>query len=277
MIMNKKPIEERAKILQCLIEGNSIRSTARLMNCSKNTVSKLLVDVGRACGWYQDQKMLHLPCIRVQVDEIWSFVNKKQKNLKYDSDEEGDVWTWVAICADTKLVPVWSVGPRSAEMAKSFIGDLAYRIPHRIQITSDGLPFYKDAVEEAFGADVDFAMLVKTVNEKEKELDIKTRRITGSPSERHISTSFVERQNLTMRMGIRRFTRKTNAFSKKIENHMYSISLHFMYYNFVRIHQTLKVTPAMEAGITDKLWSLEDVAILAENYENVTTIKNAPE
>ena len=268
MIVNRKSVEERAKILHCLVEGNSIRGTARLTNCSKNTVTKLLIDVGRACGWYQDRIMVDLSCRRLQVDEIWSFVNKKQKNLEYDSDEEGNVWTWTAICADTKLVPVWSVGPRTSEMAKAFISDLAFRIRNRIQLTSDGLPFYKDAVEEEFGSDIDFAMLVKTVNKKDKELDIQKRRIIGKPDEKHISTSFVERQNLTMRMGMRRFTRKTNAFSKKIENHMYAISLHFMYYNFVRIHRTLRVTPAMAANVTDKLWSLEDVAILAENYEN---------
>lgn len=267
MKVNRKPIEERAKILQCLVEGNSIRGTARLTECSKNTVAKLLVDVGRACGWYQDKVMTKLSCTRIQVDEIWSFVNKKQKNLVFDSDEEGDVWTWTAICADTKLVPVWSVGPRSADMAKTFIADLSYRTLHRIQLTSDGLPFYKDAVEEAFGADVDFAMLVKNINEKDKELDMEQRRIIGNPNSKHISTSFVERQNLTMRMGIRRFTRKTNAFSKKLENHMYAISLHFMYYNFVRIHTTLKTTPAIEANITDRLWTLEDIIVMADDYE----------
>lgn len=156
---------------------------------------------------------------------------------------------------------------RTADMAKHFISDLSFRMRHRVQLTSDGLPFYKDAVEEAFGADVDFAMLVKTVNEKEKELEIEERRIIGSPNPKHISTSFVERQNLTMRMGIRRFTRKTNAFSKKLENHMYAISLHFMYYNFVRIHKSLRITPAMADNITDKLWSLEKIVMMAERYE----------
>lgn len=263
--MNRKSTKERAKILQLLTEGNSLRATSRLAECSINTVMKLLVDVGDACAWYQDTVFQDLPCTRVQVDEIWSFVYAKRKNVRDDMEQPaGDVWTWTSICQDTKLVPCWAVGPRNAATAKEFIADLAGRMGEHIQLTSDGFAKYKDAVEDAFGADVDYAMLVKIYGEPRGKRfgqyeGYEKRVITGNPDMDNVSTNIVERQNLTMRMSMRRFTRKSNGFSKKIENHAYATALHFMNYNFVRIHGTLKTTPAMAAGITDRLWSLEDV------------------
>ena len=274
--MNRKSKKERAQILNCLVEGNSIRSTVRLTGASKNTIVKLLAEVGEACSWYQDTHLRNLPCQRVQMDEIWSFVYSKQKNVPEGMEgEAGDVWTWTSICADTKLVPSWRVGSRDAETAQDFVADLASRMAGRIQLTSDGLTKYKDAVESAFGADVDYAMLVKIYGssiEGQKRyspsqfVTSKKEAITGNPNIDHVSTSFVERQNLTMRMSMRRFTRLTNAFSKKIENHSHAIALHFMHYNFCRIHKTLRVTPAMAAGVSDKLWSLEDVVDMMDAY-----------
>lgn len=274
-IMNKLSDRERAQILHMLVEGNSLRATARMADVSRNTVNKLLCDVGAACLDYQDEHLRDLPCKRIQCDEIWSFVYAKSKNVpenKRDDPGCGDVWTWAAIDADTKLVPCWHVGNRTLEAARCFINDLAGRLSSRVQLTTDGHRPYLEAVEEAFGDDVDYARLVKLYDThaegghkyrypKYTGADITT--ITGSPDNGHISTSFVERQNLTMRMSMRRFIRKTNGFSKKVENHMHAISLHYMYYNFGRIHQTLRVTPAMEAGITDHVWSLEEIANLA--------------
>lgn len=274
--MNKLPIEKRAQILGMLVEGNSMRSTSRMADCSINTVSKLLVDVGSACGAFQDLALRNLPCKRIQVDEIWSFVYSKQRNVPEGMENHaGDIWTWTALCADTKLMCNWMVGTRDAEIAKTFILDLSERLANRVQLTSDGYRLYLNAVEEAFGGDIDYAMLVK-IYTGTHEADSKRRyspaeckaaipvTVSGNPDEKHISTSYVERQNLTMRMGMRRFTRLTNAFSKKVENHAHAIALHFMYYNFGRIHKTLRVTPAMEAGLTDHIWSLEDIAALAD-------------
>lgn len=261
----------------------SLRATTRIIRemqggCSINTITKLLEEVGEACAWYQDKHLVTLPCKRVQVDEIWSFVYSKQKNTPEElKGENGDVWTWTAICADTKLVPSWRIGSRDAEIAHEFIGDLASRMNDRIQLTSDGYKKYENAVEAAFGADIDYAMLVKIYGdapEGQKRYSpaqcsgIINKVVTGSPDQKHVSTSYVERQNLTMRMSMRRFTRLTNAFSKKLDNHAHAIALHFMHYNFVRIHKSLKVSPAMAAGASETLWSLEDVVKMADDYWN---------
>lgn len=274
--MNRKTTKERAQILNCLVEGNSIRSTVRLTGASKNTIVKLLEEIGEACAWYQDQNLRNLPCKRIQVDEIWSFVYSKQKNVPEGMEgEAGDVWTWTAIDADTKLVPSWRIGSRDSEVAHDFVGDLASRMANRIQLTSDGYKLYVNAVESAFGADVDYAMLVKiygdNVEGQKRYSPAKCtgaikQEMAGKPDVKHISTSFAERQNLTMRMSMRRFTRLTNAFSKKVENHGHAIALHFMHYNFCRIHKSLKVAPAMAAGVSQTLWSLEDVVKMADAY-----------
>jgi len=274
--MNRMSIQDRAKILSLLVEGMSLRAVSRVADCSINTVTKLLVDVGTACAEYQDNTLRNLPCKRVQCDEIWSFVGAKQKNVPADREGEfgvGDVWTWTAICADTKIIASWMVGDRGAAAANAFIADLAGRLSNRIQLTTDGHRVYVDAVERAFGADIDYAMLVKVYGEgpssperkysPSEHIGTKTVRIEGKPDPAHISTSYVERQNLTMRMSMRRFTRLTNAFSKKVDNHMAAVALHFMHYNFGRIHKTLRVTPAMEAGVSDHVWSLEEIAALA--------------
>ena len=272
-ILNSK---KRAQILHMLVEGNSLRATARMVDVSRNTVDKLLRDVGQACLDYQDEHLRDLPCKRVQCDEIWSFVYSKGKNVPEDKKHEfgyGDVWTWVAIDADTKLVPCWHIGPRNSKAAKIFIDDLAGRLANRVQLTTDGHKPYLEVVENAFGNDIDYARLIKIYGEdpsKEKRyspsrfVEAKHSTVTGNPDKSRISTSHVERQNLTMRMSMRRFTRLTNAFSKKLENHMSAISLHYMYYNFGRIHQSLRVTPAMEAGVTDHVWSLEEIAGLVK-------------
>lgn len=274
--MNKLTLSKRAQILHMLVEGNSLRSTSRMADVSINTVTKLLVDVGQACSDYQNATLRNLPCKRVQVDEIWAFCYAKQKNVadaKSAPVDAGDVWTWTAICADTKLIPSWLVGGRDAEYADAFINDLAGRMSSRIQLTSDGHRSYLEAVEGAFGADVDYAMLIKTYGntvEGQKRYSpaectgIYKKPITGNPDDAHVSTSYVERQNLTMRMHMRRFTRLTNGFSKKVENHEYAIALHFMYYNFGKIHKTLRVTPAMEAGVSDHVWTLEEIAGLVK-------------
>lgn len=275
--MNRLSIQERAKILNCLVEGNSMRATSRMCDVSINTVTKLLVDVGSACFEYHDKVMRDLPCKRIQCDEIWSFCYSKEKNVAPEHKGEfgfGDVWTWTAICADTKLICSYMVGRRYAEYARYFIQDLSHRIRHRIQLTTDGHKAYLNAVEAAFASDIDYAMLVKLYGEpkgSENERRYSAAEccgsikgtVCGNPDESHISTSFVERQNLTMRMSMRRFTRLSNGFSKKIENLEHAVALHFMYYNFGRIHKSLRVTPAMEAGISDRVWSLEEIAALA--------------
>lgn len=277
VIMNKLSIERRARILGCLVEGNSLRATARMTDSAKNTVVKLLVDIGKACAEYQNEALRNLSCKRLQCDEIWSFCYAKDKNVPESKKGQfgyGDVWTWTAICADTKLVPSWLVGDRGIETATIFLEDLASRLSHRVQLTTDGHRVYLGAVEGVFGIDIDYAMLVKLYGEITPEgqrkyspaecIGCKPEIIRGNPDPRHISTSYAERQNLTMRMSMRRFTRLTNAFSKKVENLAHAVSLHFMYYNFARIHRTLRVTPAMEAGISDHVWSLEEIAVLSE-------------
>ncbi len=276
--MNRLDIKDRARILGLLVEGNSMRATSRLADVSINTVTKLLVDVGTACSEYQDKTLRNLPCKRIQCDEIWSFCYSKEKNVAPENKGilgHGDVYTWTAICSDTKLVPSFMVGKRDEEYAKLFIDDLASRLANRVQLTTDGHKPYIEAVEGAFGNNIDYAMLVKhysnpgEAKQAQKRyspsqfVKADKRRIAGDPDVKAVSTSHVERQNLTMRMGMRRFTRLTNGFSKKIENLECAVALHFMYYNFGRIHKTLRVTPAMEAGITDHVWTLEQIAGLA--------------
>lgn len=276
--MNKLSLKQRAQILHLLVEGNSLRATARISGVSRNTVDKLLRDVGAACLDYQDKNLKNLQCKRIECDEIWSFVYSKQKNVPEGmEDKAGDVWTWTAICADSKVVPCWHVGSRNAEAANEFMTDLASRLVNRVQLTTDGHKAYLDAVDNAFGKDIDYAMLIKMYGNHDPKKVAQTRyspstytgskkvKITGSPDKKEVSTSYVERQNLTMRMGMRRFTRLTNGFSKKVENHMHAISLHYMYYNFGRNHQTLKMTPAMKAGVSDHKWALEEIAALADN------------
>lgn len=276
--MNILSAKQRAQIIHMLVEGNSLRATARMAGVSRNTVDKLLCDVGTACLDFQEQRLRNLSCKHIQCDEIWSFVGMKQKNVPDDLKGMfgyGDVHTWTAIDADTKLVPCWHVGTRGAQAAHEFISDLARRLANRVQLTTDGHKAYLEAVEDAFGSNVDYAMLIKlygnpTGQENDRRYSpaectsIEVHVVSGAPDIDHVSTSYVERQNLTMRTNIRRFTRLTNAFSKKAENHMHTISLHFMYYNFCRIHQTLRVTPAMEAGISDHVWSLEEVINLIQ-------------
>ena len=247
--MNKLDSEARARVLHLLCEGQSIRAVTRLTGVSKDAVTRLLVWAGRACADYQDKVFRNLPCKRLQLDEIWTFTYAKEQNkaeAKSAPYFAGDTWTWTAICADTKLVPSWFVGNRDAEAARLFIYDLAPRLANRVQVTSDGHRAYVDAVREGFRGDVDYAQLVKMYGpslEGQRRYSppacngAKKKPRIGSPDRKHISTSYAERQNLTMRMQMRRFTRLTNAFSKKVENHAHAVALHFMYYNFVRIHQ----------------------------------------
>ena len=275
--MNRLPLEKRTQIIGLLVEGNSLRTASRLADVSINTVTKLLVDVGEACQRYHDEHVQGVKSKRVQCDEIWSFIYAKDKNLPekfHGAYGMGSIWTWVALDSDSKLAVSWLVGNRDAQYARIFINDVASRLKNRVQLTTDGLKAYLDAVDESFGTEIDFAQLVKLYG---KSLEGEHRYspaectgtqqqiVSGNPRRKYISTSYVERQNLTMRMNMRRFTRLTNAFSKKVENHAHAIALHFMYYNFVRVHKSLRVTPAMEAGIAKKLWSVEDLAMLLEN------------
>lgn len=276
--MNKLNSQRRSQVVAALVEGNSIRATCRMTGAAKGTVLKLLVDLGSACERYQDVTLRDLKCRRIQCDEIWAFCYAKAKNVPEEHAGEwgyGDLWTWTAIDAETKLVPSWAVGRRDAFTGHAFIRDLASRMAHRVQLTTDGHKVYLEAVEGAFGADVDYAMLVKMYggdSGRESEaryspaqcLGTRTVCIAGRPAPEHISTSFSERQNLTMRMSMRRFTRLTNAFSKKVDNHKAAVALHYMHYNFARIHQTLRVTPAMEAGISDHVWSIEEIVGLLD-------------
>jgi IS1 family transposase len=272
--MNKLSKEQQVRVVACLVEGNSLRSTVRMTGIHRTTIQKLLVELGAACSEYQDKTLRNLTCEKIQCDEIWSFVGCKEKNATAEDKAQGygDVWTWTAMCSKTKLVPCWLVGNRDAGVAYHFMHDLAARLAHRVQLTTDGHKPYLSAVEDAFGADIDYAMLIKLYgNAKEggevryspaKCMGSRKTVITGKPEYQHISTSHIERQNLTMRMSMRRFTRLTNAFSKKLENHEAAISLHFMYYNFARVHQTLRVTPAMEAGVANHVWSIDEIVDL---------------
>jgi IS1 family transposase len=279
--MNVLDTERRSQVIAALVEGNSIRSVSRMTGVARNTVMSLLIAVGSACAEYQDKALRNLPCKHVQCDEIWSFCYGKDKNLPEDKKGifgYGSVWTWTALDADTKLICSWMVGNRDALAAREFIQDLAGRLDNRIQLTTDGHSAYLEAVDEAFGSGIDYAMLIKLYGEDLQGetryspaacIGTKTRVVAGNPNQKHVSTSYVERQNLTMRMHMRRFTRLTNGFSKKIENHVSAISLHFMYYNFVRIHQTLRITPAMAAGVTDRVWEISDIVRLLDDSEKV--------
>jgi IS1 family transposase len=275
--MNKLNTEKRKQIVSALVEGNSMRAVARMADVSRNTVDKLLCELGRACSDFQDKSFRNLPCKRVQCDEIWSFVYAKDKNCSLEQKVKGagDVWTWVALDPDTKLVPCWFIGPRHAGAAYHFMNDLRERLANRVQLTTDGHRAYLHAVEETFGVEVDYAQLVKIYGNTPEGQDVRYSPaicmgareaiISGNPDYAHISTSYVERQNLTMRMSMRRFTRLTNAFSKKVENLEHAVALHYMHYNFCRIHQTLRVTPAMEAGISDHVWSIDEVIGLLDS------------
>jgi IS1 family transposase len=279
--MNKLDREDRSKILSLLCEGMSIRAVSRITGAGKNTILRLLEDAGHACAAYQDRVLRNLQCERVQVDEIWSFVRIKNSNMakaKVASHDAGDVWTWIALDADTKLIASFYIGDRGYGAAREFIDDLAERLAHRVQLTSDGHHAYLRAVGGAFGGGIDYAMLVKIYgndNSKSPErryspaecIGADKRPMIGNPDPAHISTSFAERQNLTMRMSMRRFTRLTNGFSKKIENHACAVALHAMFYNFVRVHQTLKTTPAKAAGITTRIWKMEDLVEMIEAFE----------
>jgi IS1 family transposase len=269
--MNILSVQERKQIVAALVEGNSMRAISRMTGVSRNTINKLLIDLGNACSAYQDRVFRNLKCQHIQCDEIWSFVGCKAKNVTPDNKGNGwgDVWTWVALDAETKLVPTWFVGTRDAGAAYHFIHDLKERLASRVQLTTDGHKAYLNAVEDAFGAEIDYAMLVKIYGNAPEHGEVRyspavcmgarIAKITGKPDFAHVSTSYVERQNLTMRMSMRRFTRLTNGFSKKVENHEHSIAVHYMFYNFARVHQSLRVTPAMEAGISDHVWSLEEI------------------
>lgn len=276
--MNRLSRTERAQIIRCLVEGNSIRSTARMTGAARNTITTLLVELGRAAAAYQTDALRDLPATRIECDEIWAFCYSKARNVPEEHEGEfgfGDVWTWVALDPDSKLVCTWLVGDRTLATASEFMDDLAGRLANRVQITTDGHSPYLIAVERAFGRDVDYAMLVKQYGQDPSEerrfsppvvLSEEVRIVNGTPDPSKISTSYVERQNLTMRMGMRRFTRLTNGFSKKVENHAAMVTLHFMYYNFGRVHSSLGklTTPAMAAGISDHVWTCDEIAALLD-------------
>jgi IS1 family transposase len=272
MGMNKLPIEKRRLILNMLCEGSSMRSISRIADVSINTVSKLLADAGDAALVMHHENVQNVTASRIQCDEIWSFCYAKQKNVKKAKAapaEAGDVWTWTAIDADTKLIVTYLIGGRDADYAQEFIEDLKTRLANRVQLTTDGHQVYLEAVESAFGDEVDFAQLVKIYGEAPDGpqrryspaecIGARKRQVTGRPDMAHVSTSYVERQNLTMRMSMRRFTRLTNGFSKKYDNHVHALALYFYHYNFCRIHKSLRVTPAMEAKLTDRVWSFDDL------------------
>ena len=279
--MNRLTPERQAAVIRCLVEGNSIRATVRITGVAKNTIVKLLVEIGEACSLYQDEALRDLPCQRIQCDEIWSFVGCKEKNVPAEEKglgERGDVWTWTALDADSKLMVSYRIGDRGMDTACDFMDDVAGRLKNRVQLTTDGHKVYLNAVEDAFGGAVDYAMLIKLYGneiggEKRYSPAVCTgsekKPIVGDPDPEKISTSFVERQNLTIRMSMRRFTRLTNAFSKKVENHAAAIALHFMYYNFARPHQTLSkpypTTPAMAAGVADHVWDISEIVALLSN------------
>ncbi|MGI3899821.1 MAG: IS1 family transposase [Janthinobacterium lividum] len=286
--MNKLPLAKRAQILAMLCEGNSMRSVSRLADVSINTVSKLLLDAGKACATFHDDAVRDVKSKRVQCDEIWSFTAAKQKNvaaMKAPVDGAGDTWTWTALDADTKLIVSHFVGGRDGECAMMFMDDVAERLATRVQLTTDGHRAYLDAVEGAFGCDVDFAQLVKIYGaapgpagrySPAECTGAKKVKVEGKPDLAHVSTSYVERQNLTMRMHMRRFTRLTNAFSKKFENHAHMVALYAVWYNFVRVHKSLRVSPAMAAGISDRLWSMEDVANIVKAAGAKPAAKSGP-
>lgn len=274
--MNRLSLARRTQIIGALVEGNSIRSTERMTETHRDTIMRLMVEVGNGCAKLMDAEMRNLTCQRIQVDEIWSYVGKKQRNVTREDNPSlvGDQWTFVAIDPDTKLIPAYRVGKRTKSHAVAFMTDLSERLANRVQISSDALSSYVDAVEQAFGADVDYGQAVKFYEAEPvgpgrysppKVVRQERTAIAGKPDVEHISTSIVERQNLTMRMSMRRFTRLTNGFSKKAENHRAAVGLHFAHYNFVRLHKTLRTTPAMAAGVDNRLWSLTDLVEAASN------------
>ena len=273
--MNKLSLEKQTQIIRLLVEGSSLRSISRIVDVSFNTVLKLLPKVGSACEKFHTERVLNVSSERLQCDELWSFCYSKQKNVTNEMPEgAGDVWTWTALDADTKLMVSWFVGDRSVESANYFMHDVAARLVNRVQLTTDGHHAYLNAIDNAFHLDIDYAMLIKTYGAAEGKTSterkyspnectgIKKQIISGEPNKKFISTSYVERSNLSIRMGNRRFTRLTNAFSKKIENHSHSLSLYFVYYNFCKIHKSLSVTPAMQAGLMKRVMSIEDIANL---------------
>lgn len=279
--MNKLSIQRRAQVIKALVEGNSIRATCRMTDAAKGTVMRLLVDVGIACSRYQDEHLRDLTCRRIQCDEIWSFVYAKQRNVPESMNGfAGDAWTWVAMDADTKLVVSWLVGLRDAGYAYELMNDLAGRLAHHVQLTTDGLKSYLSAVENAFGSDIDYAQLIKLYGADPLEnhrryspaecIGTRPNIIQGKPEPSHVSTSFIERQNLTMRMSMRRFTRLTNGFSNKVENLEHAVALHFMWYNFARPHSSLGslTTPAMAVGVADHIWSAEEIVSLLDEKEH---------
>jgi len=287
--MNKLSLEERARILHLLCEGNSIRSITRVAGASKNTVIKLLIDAGKACAAYHDENVRNVAAKRVQVDEIWSFTYAKQKNVataKAAPEGAGDTWTWTAIDADSKMILSYFVGGRDGECAMWFVDDLRARLANRVQLTSDGHKAYLEAVEGAFGGDIDYAVLHKVYGASPEAakgryspaecIGTTKNRIEGDPDPKHVSTSYVERHNLTMRMHMRRFTRLTNGFSKKVENHAYAVALHMTYYNFVKVHSKLRMSPAMAAGVSDRLWEIGDIVALVEDEEAKIDRKRGP-
>jgi IS1 family transposase len=272
--MHSLSVEKRAQVVAALVEGNSVRATSRLTGACKDAVLKLIRDLGAACAEHHNAAVRGVRSRRVQCDEVWAFCYAKDKNVSEEKKAEGagSIWTWTAIDADSKLMLSYLCGGRDADWACSFMEDLASRLTTRIQITTDGHRAYAEAVEGAFGMEVDYAMLIKLYGAPSENpetryspatcIGTRTATLSGNPDPKHISTSFVERSNLSMRMGIRRFTRLTNAFSKKFENHCHMVAIYFAYYNFCRVHQTLRVTPAMEAGLTDHVWNLEELVNL---------------
>lgn len=274
--MNRLPLARRTQIIASLVEGNSIRSTERMTDTHRDTIMRLMVQVGEGCAKLMDEWMRQLTCRRLQVDEVWTFVQKKQRwvNGEDDKSRVGDMWTFVALDPDTKLVPSYRVGKRTRKDAVAFMADLSERLATRVQLSSDALNTYVDAVERAFGTDIDYGQLVKFYDAEPigpgrysppQVVGTQKTVVTGSPDQALISTSLIERQNLTMRMQMRRFTRLTNAFSKKVENLRAAVSLHFAHYNFVRLHSAIRVTPAMAAGVVDRLWSLEELVDQTSN------------
>jgi IS1 family transposase len=278
--MNKLSSEDRARVLHLLCEGQSIRATVRLTGVSKNTIAKLLVTAGRACMAYQDRVLINLNCKRIEVDELWSFVGSKEKNVPAEHKGDGtmgDVWTWVSICADSKLVPAWYIGDRDSEAAMFFMDNLAKRLTHRVQLTSDGHAPYLEAVEGAFGADIDYAMLVKIYGaapegpqRRYSPAECKgavKKVVEGNPDKSKISTSYVERNNGIIRQHCKRYARLTQAFSKKIENHVYAFALHTMYHNFIKISGAHRMTPAQAAGVDSRCWEVSDMVKMVEEWE----------
>lgn len=277
--MNKLPLHTREQIVKLLVEGSSLRSITRITGCSINTVTKILVDLGRACSVFHYETVKGLKTKKVQCDEVWSFVGSKEKRVidPKTGDGRGDIWTWVGIDADSKLIVSWLAGERDADTAYYFMNDLQQRLDNRIQLTTDGFKIYLEAIDSTFGSHVDYAMLVKIYGQGSKEderkyspaefVEAKKTVISGNPDKDSISTSFVERQNLSLRMRNRRFTRLTNGFSKKVENHCHSLALYFVHYNFCRVHSSLRVTPAMEAGLTKEIMSIKELLGLIEKYK----------